>query len=114
MSASDAATITASTKRYPAVSGGKVGPPVTNLSSVLIVSLLPLTPELAQMVKLEAPREAKLTFAFADSGNVLPDIVEGDILVVSGVEYAVRSVAEFQRPGSGSFLQLVVEQHKVS
>lgn len=112
MGASDAATVTASTKRPPAVSGGKVGAPAANLSSVLIVPLLPVTPETVGTAQLRSPREAKETYVFPSSGNTVPDIVEGDVLVVSSVEYVIRSVAEYTRPNSGSFLHVIVEEQK--
>jgi len=114
MSASDAATTTASTKRRPAVSGGKVGAPVTNLASLSVVPLLPVSAETRESVQLESPREAKETYAFADSNNTLPDVVEGDLLVVSGTEYVIKGVAEYSRPSGGSFLHIVCEEQKGS
>lgn len=114
MSASDAATVTASTKRPPAVSGGKVGSPATNLTSLLIVPLLPVGQDLIQEASLQNPREAKVTYAFADSDNVLPDVAEGDLLVVGGTEYLVNYVKEYPRPTVGSFLEILVLQRKVA
>lgn len=114
MSASDAATVTASTKRSPAVSGGKVASPATHLASVLIVPLLPVGQDLIQEASLQNPREAKVTYVFADEDNVLPDITEGDLLVVSGTEYLVNYVKEYPRPTVGSFLEILVLQRKVS
>lgn len=113
MSASDSATITASTKRPPALSGGKVGSPATHLRSVAILPLLPASQELALEGQLRSAREGKMTFAFADGDNELPDILEGDLLVVSGVEYPVKMVKEWERPETGSYLEILVTR-KVS
>lgn len=113
MSADLMATVLASTKRRPAVSGGKVGAPQTNLASVYVVPLLPVNPEIVNLYQIETPRESKVTYAFADSTtNVLPDIKEGDVLVVSSTEYICRSVAEWPRPEGGSYLEIVVEEQK--
>lgn len=116
MSAMDAATfLTASTKRPPAVSGGKVGAPATNLSRVSIVPLLPATADLAQEAQLKNPREGKVTYIFPSDGeNTMPDVVEGDLLVVSGVEYLIHMVKEWQRPSDGNYLEVLVTQRKVT
>lgn len=114
MSASESATVTASTKRSPAVSGGKVGSPVVNLASVLVVPLLPLSGSLIEEAQLKNPREHKVTYAFANSSNVLPDIVEGDILVISSVEYLVNYVKEYERPTEGSYLEIIVQKRVVA
>lgn len=112
MNANLAATVTASTKRPPAVSGGKVGSPATNLASVMVVPLLPLGEDLAQEAQLKSTREGKLTYAFPATGNTLPDIVEGDLLVVAGVEYLVKLVKEWQRDSDGSCLEIVLSLRK--
>lgn len=114
MSASESATVTASTKRSPAVSGGKVGAPVTNLASVLVVPLLPLNSALVEEAQLKNPREHKLTYAFANSSNTLPDIAEGDILVISSVEYLINYVKEYERPTEGSYLEIIVQKRVVA
>jgi hypothetical protein len=51
------ATVTASTKRSPAVSGGKIGTPVTNISSLTCTPLDPVDPELRQRLGLDTPHE---------------------------------------------------------
>ena len=108
MSASELATITASTKRPPALSGGKVGSPATHLSSVQVLALLPASQELVQEAQLQSAREGKMTFAFANDSNVLPDILEGDLLVISSVEYPIKMVKEWVRPEGGSYLEILV------
>lgn len=115
MSASSAATMVISTRRSPAASLGKVAAPETYLVGLPIVPLLPLeNADLLARYPLQAPRESKQTFAFAGADNVLPDVREGDVLVVEGADYIVRGVAEYPRQVSGSYLLIVCEQQKVS
>jgi len=105
-----AATKLASTKRQPPASGGKVPPPATYLTDVPVVPPLPVNPETVATLQLNSPREAKETFVM--QGDPLPDIQEGDSITIDGVEYIIRSVAEWQRPVYGSFLHLIIEEQK--
>lgn len=114
MTAQDAATITASTKRAPAASGGKVGSPAVNLTGLRIVPVLPAAKELAEQGELRNPREGKMTFIFPTSTGALPDVVEGDVLVVGSTEYLVHLVNEWPRPEDGSYLEVLMTQRKVS
>lgn len=97
------ATVTASTKRLPAISGGKRGAAVTNLTGLACTPLDPVDPELRQRLGLESPVSLLQTFVHGTN-----DIVEGDILVVSSVDYPIRSVADWTWQGS-RFQHLVVE-----
>lgn len=114
MTAQEMATLTATTKRYPAAAGGKVGAAAANLAALAVIPLMPINPDLLPVVDLEAPREAKVTYAFADSDGVLPDVIEGDLVTVSGTEYITRSVAEWPRPAGGSFLEIILEEEKIT
>lgn len=109
MSATDSATSTASTKRSPAVAGGKVASPVVNVSSVLIVPLCPVSAALIQELQIKSPREMKETFAFGAL-----DILEGDILTVSGVDYLINYVKEYSRPADGSYLHILLQERKAA
>lgn len=113
MSAKDAATTTASTKRPPSLSGGKVGAPATNLASLLIVPLMPVSEATANTTRLDSPRTSFETFAFPGSDNINLDVQNGDLLVVGSNEYKIVAVGEWERPSEGSFLHLVVEKLKV-
>lgn len=107
MSALSFCTQTASTKRSPAVAGGKVGAQVTHLTSILIMPLMPAGEDIRAEVALNSPREAKETYCCED------DIIEGDHLVVKGVEYIIRWVGEWPWPdASENFHRLVVEEVK--
>lgn len=99
------ATTSANTKRSPAAVGGKIGAPEPKLIGLSIMPLMPVDAEVAAGLPLNSPRESKQTFV---EGAL--DIIEGDWLVVGGVEYVIRSVAEW--PGDEAFLHLVVEEIK--
>lgn len=99
-------TVTASTKRAPAIAGGKRGAPVVNLASLRCMPLDPVDPELRQRLALTTPHELLQTFAIGPL-----DIVEGDILIVAATEYPIRSCAEWEWRGS-KFLHLVLEDLK--
>lgn len=114
MSAAVMATITASTKRAPAPVSGIVGAPATHLASLPITPLQSVTAELALEANIQDPREVKKTFCFTDSDGDLYDVREGDVLVISGTEYAIRSAAEFNRPSDGSYIRLIIQERKIT
>ena len=70
-------TKTATTKRSPAVSGGKRGVPVTKLFDLRCTPLDPLTAELAQRVGLDTPHELLQTYV--DGGDVYYELVLEDL-----------------------------------
>jgi hypothetical protein len=103
-----AANVTASTKRPPTISSGKRGVPATNLSSLSCFPLDPVDPELKQRLSLDSPHELLQTFVDPDL-----DIVEGDILTVSSVDYPVRAVGDWSATASmPAYKWLVVEDLK--
>lgn len=113
MSAKDLATKTASTKREPAVSGSTVGAPATHLASLPVTPFQSASAELANEASIGDPREAKVCHAFTAVSGDLYDVREGDVLVVDGTEYPIRSVAEFNR-GDDSYLRIIVEETKIT
>lgn len=100
------ANVTASTKRPPAVSSGKRGAPVAHLASLKCTPLDPVDAEIRQRVTVESPHELLQTFV-----DRAADILPGDLLVVMGKEYPIRSVADWGW-GSSSYRHLVVEDLK--
>ena len=69
-------SVTASTKRPPALSNGlRSGTAVTNLASIKITPLDPITAEVAQRLALESPVRMLETF-IADSTGFVHVIVE--------------------------------------
>lgn len=83
-------TITASTKRAPAVTGGRVGAAVTHLASLRCMPLDPNTPDSMRELVTDIAYRPLFTLA---AGVV--DIVEGDVLVVSGHDYPIQHVQRF-------------------
>ena len=108
------ATVTASTKRPPAVVGGLVGEPVTHIASFLVTPFMSANAELAMDANISDPREAKKLYCFVDDAGALYDVAEGDTLLIGAETYPIQSAAEFNRPGRGSYSRLVVQQKKVS
>lgn len=102
------ATVTASTKRNPAISDGKRGEPVTQVTSLTCTPLDPVQPEIAFRQGLENPFELLETFVDADL-----DIKPGDILVVESREYSIKAVAEWGwKRGESEYLHLTLEENK--
>lgn len=96
------ATVTASTMRAPAISGGKRGTPTTQVAALKCTPLDPVDPELRQRLALDTPHELLQTC------TAETDIREGDVLTVSGTDYPIRSCAEWSWRG-GSYRQLILE-----
>jgi hypothetical protein len=89
--------VTASTKRPPVISSGKRGAAATNISSLRCTPLDPVDPEIRQRLILNTPNELLQTYT---EGGL--DIVEGDILTVSSVDYPIRAVGEWYWPVDGT------------
>lgn len=97
------ASVTASTKRNPAPSSGKVGTTVTNLTGLKILPLMPVSKEIVERYQLKSPR---LNFVTYIEGS--PDIASGDALVVGSEEYKIVGCPPW--PSDRAFLELVVEK----
>jgi hypothetical protein len=103
------ASVTASTKRRPSASGGIIGVPVTNLSSLSCTPLDPIDAELRDTVPGLAGKSEILQSMVRND----LDIAEGDLLVVGAVEYVVRAVEDlYWSPDSNDSMLLVLEEHK--
>ena len=103
-------TVTASTKRNAALSGGRLGAATTHLASLLITPLWPAGSETVRTLDLNSPREFKECY-HVPTGTTLPDVREGDILVVSGTDYPIYFVGEWT-DGDIPTLHLVVQEVK--
>lgn len=100
------ASVTASTKRSPAMVGGKRGDPVVKIASLRCTPLDPVSAELSLRPGTNAPVEVLQTYVHGDL-----DIREGDILVVDEREYQIRACEEWQWRRS-AFRRLIVEEVK--
>jgi hypothetical protein len=99
------ATVTASTKRSPGVSGGKRGTPALNIASLKCTPLDPVQAETAFRAGLESPFGLLGTFVDADL-----DIIQGDILVVDEIEYPIKALEKWGwRRGESNFFYLILE-----
>ena len=102
------ASVTASTKRPPALSGGRRGAAAASIASLKCTPLDPLTPEIALRAGLETPHELLQTFT---EGGL--DIVEGDIFTVSGTDRPVKAVGQWYWPmDATNYLYIVLEDLK--
>lgn len=111
MSARQFCTVTASTKRAESLGSGITGAAVEYLDEVLITPLYPIQPDTVASAGINSPREAKECYHVPADGEDLPDIVEGDLLVVAGEDYPVESVAEWEDAGVPC-LHIVVQKVK--
>lgn len=102
------AAITASTKRSPAIVNGKRGAAATHLTNLSIWPLRPVSPDMAERVGTNAPHELRVTSL--TTNDAPPDIREGDILVVDGVEYPVKTVASWLWRLSSYRTEIIVEE----
>lgn len=106
-------TITASTKRATSLGSGRKGAPATHLSSLLVTPLWPLSAETIRTFDLNSPREMKECFHIPAAGDLLPDVVEGDLLTVAGTDYPIFSAAEWTpTPALPQSLHIVVQEVK--
>ena len=97
------ATVTASTKRTPAIASGLFGTAAASIASLKCTPLDPLTPEVAMRAGLDTPHELLQTFT---EGGL--DIVEGDILTVSSKDYPVKAVGDWYWPMDGANYQFII------
>ena len=99
-------TVMASTKRAPAITGGKRGAAVTNLANIKCSPLYPVDENVRRRYSTETAIELRQSFCALGL-----DIREGDLLVIGSKEYPVRSVGDW--PGAGpNYLHLIVEEQK--
>lgn len=113
MSLRDMMTVTASTERAAAMSGGKKGAPVANLTNLLVTPVMlsamtgqhglrqSLGMEGTAVQLFEAYTESHAHTDSAVSVNQMPDIEAGDRLIIGSITYNVR-FAEIQ-PATFSF-----------
>lgn len=105
-------TTVASTKRNPAPVSGRITAPVAYLTTLRVTPLWPVSNETVRQLDINSPREMKECFAVPD-GDTLPDVKEGDILTVAGVDYPIYWAGEWPDLSGGiPTLQLVVSQIK--
>jgi sorbitol-specific phosphotransferase system component IIA len=95
MSPSDICDISAIVKRNTDLGSGRKGAPVTHISSLLVSPLYPAGEGTIRTLNLNSPREAKECYHCPGAGETLPDVKEGDFLVVGSATYPIRFVGEW-------------------
>jgi len=79
----------------------------------MITPFWPVNTHIVDMASFgDAPHEVKECYHVPATGAALPDIREGDVIVVDGVDYPVSFVAEWGDPsghGHITSLQIVVQ-----
>jgi len=104
-------TVKASTKRNPDLGDGVSGPLEINLKKLMITPLYPVSGETVRTLALNSPREIKECYHVPACGADLPDVKEGDRLIVDGMEYPISFVEEWPDPHLPS-LHIVVAEVK--
>ncbi|MEM7344588.1 MAG: hypothetical protein AAF485_10120 [Chloroflexota bacterium] len=99
------ATLSANTKRATVVDGKRAAPSA-HLIGLNCTPLDPVSADVAQREQIITPHELKQTFIEGDY-----DIVEGDVLVVDGVDYPIKSVADWSF-GELTTYRLIIEELK--
>lgn len=99
-------TVTASTKRPPAVVSGKRGELAAYLSTLKCSPLDPVSAEISQRVALNTPHEVLQAFIGAD------DVREGDVLTVGGKDYPIKAVEDWANFRGVTFRVMVLEDIK--
>ena len=101
------ATETASTKRSPSLSGGKVGAAVENIASLKCYPPVQLRDP--ALVAHFATKATSLVYeTFVQDGL---DIVEGDFLVLDGLDNPIRGVSSYPWHGpGGNRLHIIFEE----
>lgn len=103
------ATATASTKRSPSESGGKVGAAVENVSNLACYPLVQVSDP--ALVEQFATKAASLIYETFIQDGV--DILAGDVLVISSTDYLVVGVNSYPWSGPGNDrLHVIVEEVK--
>lgn len=113
MSAAAFCTVTASTKRNAAAAGNQTGAAVTYLASLAITPLWPASQETIRLLDLPSPREIKECYHCPASGTTLPDVKEGDTLVIGSSSYPIDHVAEWT-DGAIPTLHIIVGEVKAT
>lgn len=115
------ATVSCSTKRNPDVADGKRGARATHLKDVSIVSLMPASTQTLrhpafQSLAVELWETFTHSHEHTDDGETVtqvPDIHQGDVLVVGGEDYYVQFVGEWPATSyTDAYLHIVVQEHK--
>ena len=115
MSAVGFCTVEASVKRNPDMGGGITGAATTHIASLMITPVYPLSAAafggVSSTVEMASARKMRECYHVPATGTALPDIREGDLLVVGVKEYPVYYTQEWN-DSSVPALQIVLQDIK--
>ncbi len=94
MTAAAFCTTQASIKRG-VTTAGRTAAPVAYIASLLTTPLWPVSGETVRTLDLNSAREVKSCYHVPLPGVALPDVKEGDVLVVGGIDYPILAVEEW-------------------
>ncbi len=97
------ATQIASTKRNSGYADGKMGAPVVNIASLLVLPMMPPSPEVLERYALQAAREQFVTYT-----EGAPDVRAGDVLVIGAVEYYIKGAGAW--PTDYDYFEILCER----
>jgi len=104
------ATVTASTKRIPAIASGKIGSRATNIASLKCTPIDPLSsgsqPSYDDVDILDAHVQLFVTYCESTA-----DIQQGDEFIVGSVSYTVKSAENWTFAGS-TYLQVILTKYR--
>jgi len=98
--------VTCSTKRPPALSGGKRDEAAANLTGKLCTRFYPVTAETAIEAGLQTPHTVQQVYMDKDT-----DIRNGDYLTVDGVDYPVKAAFLWPWVDGESYMHVVVDKY---
>lgn len=106
------AVVNATTKRQPPVVAGKRGQAQAHLSAFMCTPLDPAEGQQARDLAFRMRQVTNSPFELLQTYcDAALDIIEGDVLVVDGKEYPIRSVGRWAWRGR-EYLHLLVEVSK--
>ena len=106
------ATVTASSLRPPALSGGQRGEPTPHLAAIACLPIDPVSAGTAQRFGLDAPYtqyETRVDASADHAGGDTLDLRRGDVLVAGGVRYVVSGIQIYEFR-DGRFATLLLER----
>lgn len=115
MSAVEFCTVEASVKRNPDLGSGITGAATTHIASLMITPVYPVSATafggVVSTVDMASARKLRECYHVPASGTTLPDIREGDLLVVGVKEYPVYYTQEWNDSDVPA-LQIVLQDIK--
>ena len=104
------ATVTASTKRIPAIASGKIGSRAVNVVSLKCTPIDPLgtgsQPSFDNVDVLDAHSQLYVTYCESTT-----DIQQGDEFIVGTVSYTVRTVEDWAFDGA-NYLRVILSKYR--